>query len=122
MLRKSYINLSLLFILLLTIGLSSCSSKKKIKKLENQYQTQFESNTNYSASYAEGIAYYQRLASDFDEIQMNPFGMTDSGKPLHEVIISVDKDFDPVSIKSKGKTVLYINNAIHPGEPCGEMR
>ena len=120
MFRNKCISLVLSAItIFILISITSCSSKKKIKKLENQYQTQFESNTNYSASYAEGIAYYQRLASDFDEIQMNPFGMTDSGKPLHEVIISVDKDFDPVSIKSKGKTVLYINNAIHPGEPCG---
>lgn len=100
-------------------GFSSCSTNKKIKKLENKYQTQFESNNNYSASYQEGIAYYQRLAKDFDEIQMNTFGMTDSGKPLHEVIISADKDFDPISLKAKGKTILYINNAIHPGEPCG---
>ncbi len=103
----------------LLLCFSSCSSKKKIQKLKNQYQTAFEVNDNYSASYQEGITYYEKLAKDFDEIQMNPFGMTDSGKPLHEVIISSDKDFDPTSLKNKGKTILYINNAIHPGEPCG---
>lgn len=108
-----------LILLLLLVGFCSCNSKKKIKKLENKYQTEFEINSNYSASYSEGIDYYERLASDFEQVQINPFGITDSGKPLHEVIISIDKDFDPKSIRSKGKTVLYINNAIHPGEPCG---
>ena len=111
--------LNSLIIFLALIGMSSCNSKKKIQKLENKYQTEFEVNTNYSASYQEGIEFYSRLANDFDQIQMNPFGMTDSGKPLHEVIISSDKDFDPVNLRSKGKTILYINNAIHPGEPCG---
>ncbi|MBT3544919.1 MAG: hypothetical protein HN488_06200, partial [Saprospiraceae bacterium] len=87
--------------------------------MKKKYQTAFEVNDNYSASYQEGIDYYNILANDFDEIQMNAFGMTDSGKPLHEVIISADKNFDPVSLKFQGKTILYINNAIHPGEPCG---
>ena len=45
--------------------------------------------------------------------------MTDSGFPLHEVVLSQEEDFDPASIQNKGKTVLMINNAIHPGEPCG---
>lgn len=79
----------------------------------------FDTNQNYTATYDEGIAYYSNLAEAYDQISMTPFGMTDSGNPLHEVIISQDKDFDPVSIRKSGKTVLLINNAIHPGEPCG---
>lgn len=110
-----YFIVSLTFI----VSMNSCNTKKKIMTLKNQYQTAFETNQNYSASYQEGISYYQKLADDFDVIQMNSFGQTDSGKPLHEVIISMDKDFDPKSLKAKGKTILYINNAIHPGEPCG---
>lgn len=120
MYRSNYYSLlTFIFSTIIVLNISSCNTNKKIQKLENRYQTQFESNNNYSASYQEGIDYYQKLSEDFDQIQMNAFGMTDSGKPLHEVIISSDSDFDPVSLRSKNKTVLFINNAIHPGEPCG---
>lgn len=120
MVLKNYtdwIKFTLIGILVLIIN--SCSTKQKINKLENKHQTAFEINDNYSAPYQEGIDFYTQLASDFKEIQINAFGITDSGKPLHEVIISLDQDFDPKSIRAKEKTVLFINNAIHPGEPCG---
>ena len=118
-LRNYNLQINLLFSAFILLSFYSCRTKKKIENLKNKYQTAFEANDNYSASYQEGIDYYNVLANDFDEIQMNAFGMTDSGKPLHEVIISADKNFDPVSLKFQGKTILYINNAIHPGEPCG---
>ena len=118
-LRNYSVQIKLLFSAFILLSFYSCRTKKKIENLKNKYQTAFEVNDNYSASYQEGIDYYNILANDFDEIQMNAFGMTDSGKPLHEVIISADKNFDPVSLKFQGKTILYINNAIHPGEPCG---
>jgi|TARA_B110000879_G_scaffold212098_1_gene306942 hypothetical protein len=118
-LRNYSVQIKLLFSAFILLSFYSCRTKKKIENLKNKYQTAFEANDNYSASYQEGIDYYKILANDFDEIQMNTFGMTDSGKPLHEVIISADKNFDPVSLKFQGKTILYINNAIHPGEPCG---
>ena len=118
-LRNYNLQINLLFSAFILLSFYSCRTKKKTENLKKKYQTAFEVNDNYSASYQEGIDYYNILANDFDEIQMNAFGMTDSGKPLHEVIISADKNFDPVSLKFQGKTILYINNAIHPGEPCG---
>ena len=118
-LRNYNFQINLLFSAIILLSFYSCRTKKKIENLKNKYQTAFEANDNYSASYQEGIDYYNILANDFDEIQMNAFGMTDSGKPLHEVIISANKNFDPVSLKFQGKTILYINNAIHHGEPCG---
>ncbi len=41
------------------------------------------------------------------------------GRPLHLFIISGDKTFDPAELHRKGKTILLINNGIHPGEPEG---
>ncbi len=81
--------------------------------------TPFEQKANYSATYPETRSFYNELSSAFQYIQMNPIGSTDSGEPLHEVIISTDQDFSPESNRAKGKTFLMINNAIHPGEPCG---
>ena len=70
-------------------------------------------------TYYEVIEMYSDLDEVFKEAKLLEYGMTDAGKPLHLFVISKDKDFDPVSIRKKGKTVLLINNGIHPGEPCG---
>ncbi|MBR9919777.1 MAG: hypothetical protein GYB31_02995 [Bacteroidetes bacterium] len=81
--------------------------------------TPFEQDPNYSASYLETIEYYRSLSDAFRELKMVEYGQTDSGYPLHALVFSVDGDFDPKSVRESDKTVLMVNNAIHPGEPCG---
>ena len=82
--------------------------------------TVFEkSDFSETGTYEQGLQYYQQLAEQFTEIQITAKGPTDSGKPLHLVLISKDEDFDINSIRAKGKSVLLINNGIHPGEPDG---
>ena len=81
--------------------------------------TPFEINKNATATYHEAIAFYEKLASQFSQLELKKYGMTDAGHPLHVAILSMDGDFDPESIRKKGKQILMINNAIHPGEPCG---
>jgi hypothetical protein len=49
---------------------------------------------------------------------MQQMGLTDSGEPLHIVIFDAEKSYNFDNVASK-KTVLLINNAIHPGEPDG---
>lgn len=73
-----------------------------------------------TATYEEGIAFYQKLSQQYyQKAQLQTFGLTDSGKPLHLFVISSDGDFDFDNLHAKGKLVLLINNAIHPGEPDG---
>ena len=82
--------------------------------------TPFEKNGNYTATYDEAISHYKKLEIAFSSsIQVREFGMTDSGNPLHEVIVTKDGVFDPQQIRENGKLIVFINNAIHPGEPCG---
>lgn len=81
--------------------------------------TPFELDDNYSASYQEVVDYYEVLCAMSPKLQMDVVGSTDVGKPLHTITISHDGDFDPESNIQKGKTILFVNNAIHPGEPCG---
>jgi hypothetical protein len=84
-----------------------------------KYATFFEKgNGNQSASYAETIAYYKLLATDFPSIQIKEMGLTDSGEPLHMVVYNPEKEFDFEKIQ-KNKAVLFINNGIHAGEPDG---
>lgn len=86
---------------------------------DQNFETPFEQNANYTATYQEAITFYENLANHFDQIKLKEWGSTDAGFPLHTVVLSLDKDFDPASLKSKNKRILFINNAIHPGEPCG---
>jgi hypothetical protein len=82
--------------------------------------THFEKNNNETAPYTEGVAYYQKLAKAFPKLLIfKEAGVTDIGKSLHVAILSLDETFTPKAARLKNKTVLFINNAIHPGEPEG---
>ncbi len=84
------------------------------------FQTPFElSNGTKTATYEQGINYYQSLADKFPQIQMMEMGPTDSGEPLHLVILNKAEEFDLSNIKNGEKTVFLVNNAIHAGEPDG---
>jgi hypothetical protein len=74
---------------------------------------------NYTATYAEVMAYYQSLSKQQPQMRLFNYGSTDIGKPLTLVVLSRDKVFDPALIKKQNKRVLLINNGIHPGEPEG---
>jgi len=72
-----------------------------------------------TTTYKAAIAYYQGLADTYPEARFLTYGSTDFGKPLHLLVLSRDKVFDPALIKKSNKRVLLINNGIHPGEPEG---
>lgn len=74
---------------------------------------------NQSLTYDEAISFYAVLDSLWPEATLLEMGMTDAGRPLHLFIISDDRDFDPQEIHRKGKSIVLINNGIHPGEPEG---
>ncbi len=74
---------------------------------------------NYTATYAEITAYYQKVAKLYPQMRIFNYGITDVGKPLSLVVLSRDKVFDPAQIKKLNKRVILINNGIHPGEPEG---
>ena len=74
---------------------------------------------NLSLEYHEVIDAYSQLADYYAEARLVEMGKTDIGKPLHLFMISGDRDFNPESVKKKGKCIILINNGIHPGEPEG---
>ncbi len=84
------------------------------------FLTVFEKSKHLETStYKEGIEFYKRLAVAYPQVQLLEKGITDSGLPLHLVLISKSGSADIAELKSKGKAVVLINNAIHPGEPDG---
>ncbi|AII54059.1 M14 family metallopeptidase [Hymenobacter sp. APR13] len=87
---------------------------------KTDWRTPYElGNGNTTTTHAACIAYYQRLDAAYPEITLREAGTTDSGRPLHEVVVSLDGDADPASVRAKGRRVVFIQNGIHPGEPEG---
>lgn len=76
-------------------------------------------NKNTTVTYQELQDYYSTLLEGRKNVKLFNIGLTDVGKPLQLIVLSKDGDFDPTSIKAKGKAVMLINNGIHPGEPEG---
>ncbi|MEM6394715.1 MAG: M14 family zinc carboxypeptidase [Bacteroidota bacterium] len=79
-----------------------------------------DSARNYTASYAEVIDFYQQLAEAYPQkLYMTEAGITDIGEPLHYLVLSQDGTPTPETVRADNKLVVFVNNAIHPGEPCG---
>src|ERR1700712_3158818 len=100
-------------VLALLICLFFCCAKAQLTPFE------LSKDKNYTATYAEIMAYYKKLAGQNLQMKLFNYGTTDIGKPLTLVVLSRDRIFDPALIKKQNKRVLLINNGIHPGEPEG---
>ena len=106
-----------LVIALITVSFISCDKQVGTEKVE--LLTPFETSKGMkTATYEEVIDFYIELAKEFPEINVQTIGSTDSNKPLHMVTYNYDGDFNFKNIK-KDKTVILINNGIHPGESDG---
>ena len=93
-----------------------------VQKLSAQadLSTHFEkTNGNETVTYTQGIEFLQMLADKFRCIQLFATGNTDAGIPLPYAVLSIDGDFDIASLRKKNKTIVFINNNIHAGEPDG---
>ena len=103
-----------LFFTLLLLG---CETKTVDKTVD--FPTHFElSNGEETATYLQVVDFYIQLAKEFPEINIQTIGDTDSGRPLHMVTFNKDGDFNFQKI-GKDKTIILINNGIHPGESDG---
>jgi hypothetical protein len=83
--------------------------------------TPFEAgNGNQTATWAECIAFYERLARDFPGVlRWGEIGISDTGVPIHAGVVTADGVFDRETLKRQGRPVFFNNNGIHPGEPEG---
>lgn len=110
--KRMKLKLSLLFTIIMLV---SCKGK-----IPNNLETKFENSKGFeTATYQETIDFYKNLAIFYPEISMKEMGKTDSGYPLHLVIFNQEREFDFDKIHQQQKTIILINNAIHPGESDG---
>jgi len=90
------------------------------KLFSQNLKTTFEiSNGLETATYFQTLDYYTTLASSSEFVKLEKKGKTDCGENLRLLIIDLDKEFDFKKAHEKGKTVMLVNNGIHPGEPDG---
>ncbi|MCR5886275.1 M14 family metallopeptidase [Hymenobacter sp. J193] len=109
-----------MFLVLLTALLAGTPPVAAPGPAATDWRTPFEKgNGNTTATYRECIDYYQRLDSKYEEITMRRAGATDSGQPLHEVVISANGLSTPGLTRNAKRRVVFIQNGIHPGEPEG---
>lgn len=81
---------------------------------------------NFTPTWEETIQLFQAVADLTPGIHMTAIGMTDVGRPLHAVIAGVS-EFSGEGLAAIQAAVsrhpdrlrILVNNAIHPGEPCG---
>src|SRR5688572_5714571 len=85
-----------------------------------QLKTKFEtSNAEQTPTYQEIINWWQKLDAGSGKVKLLTMGMTDAGFPLHLVVIANNGDHNFDNIRNNKKSVILINNGIHPGEPDG---
>ena len=105
------------FALIFVMLLMACETKK-VDQVGN-FPTPFEnSGGTETATYSEVVDFYIKLSKEFPEINLQTIGTTDSGYPLHIVTYNPGGDFNFNKLGSQ-KTIILINNGIHPGESDG---
>jgi hypothetical protein len=86
--------------------------------LNGQINYKYLQNQTFTVD--ESTAAYQLLEKNYPgNCKLQEIGLSDIGRPIHLFVITSDGDFDADSNRKKGKICLFINNAIHAGEPPG---
>lgn len=82
--------------------------------------TRFElSKGTQTPTYFEIINWWKKVDALSTHIHMQEIGMSDAGYPLHLITISTTGSPTIKAARAAKKTVILINNGIHPGEPDG---
>lgn len=109
------------YILLLVFVLLHISCEKKKKNNHtNDFKIDFEiSEGKQTSTYHDVITFYKELSETYNSVAMYDMQKTDSGLPLHLVTFNPDRSFESEFSQDDNKSVLLINNGIHPGESDG---
>ncbi|BDC52941.1 hypothetical protein F183_A52560 [Bryobacterales bacterium F-183] len=78
------------------------------------------SNYQRTGDYNECVAFYRKLEEASPLAKLTSIGKTPEGRELYVFVASKDKAFTPAAAARTGKPVVFIQNAIHPGENGGK--
>jgi len=74
---------------------------------------------NTTPTWQETVDTYRNLAKMHPQTKLHEIGYSDGGKPLHLFVINKNGTLEWDQLAMQDKPILLVNNAIHPGEPCG---
>jgi hypothetical protein len=74
---------------------------------------------NTTPEYDELITFYMEISKKHDDIALYNMGYSDFGKPIYVCVLGAVKDSLKTFENARNGNCLLVNNAIHPGEPCG---
>ncbi|MAZ72257.1 MAG: hypothetical protein CMC70_03830 [Flavobacteriaceae bacterium] len=98
--------------------LIGCTDKDVLE--DYNFETRFEKSSGLeTATYHEVISFYKGLAKIHNSIAIYDMQKTDSEKPLHLVTFNPNRSFESEFSENDTKSILLINNGIHPGESDG---
>jgi len=86
---------------------------------ELDFQVEHLLTSNTTPTYEEMIQFYEKYAHENERIALYNMGTTDAGLPLHLCVLNASKDSISTFQQAQNGTTIFINNGIHPGEPCG---
>jgi murein tripeptide amidase MpaA len=97
------------------------NAQSESKNVPKEWQTLAE-QTGYQKTwtYAETIAFAQKLDKASDQIVYKSFGKSGEGRDMPLLIVSNDKDLTPEKAKKSGKAIVFIQGGIHSGEIDGK--
>ncbi len=73
-----------------------------------------------TSSYADVVAFMERAAAAHPDIHLTTFGYTSEARPLPLAVVGRGVDGTAESVRTSGKTVLYLQGNIHGGEVPGK--
>ena len=104
-----------LFTLLFLFLLAACTNK------EADLTTTFEKSNFFETDDYDGtIAFAKQLAKQFKEVHYQTIATTDQGREVPLLIVDENGYTKPKKIRKSGKTIIFVQSCIHPGEPNGK--
>ncbi len=98
--------------------MNSCS--EKAEKNDFNFTTRFETSIGLeTATYDEVISFYKNLSETHNAVAIYDMQKTDSGEPLHLITFNPNRSFELEFSTNDTKSIILINNGIHPGESDG---
>ncbi|MFO7525264.1 MAG: M14 family metallopeptidase [Ignavibacteriaceae bacterium] len=94
--------------------------KKKVG-IPKEWLTQFEnSGMLESPDYETTIKYFEQFEKTTPFLKIKNIGLTPEGREIKVIIVAKNQVFVPLEAKKTGKTIVLIQNGIHPGEIEGK--
>ena len=73
-----------------------------------------------TSSYSDVVGFLEAVSAAHPDIQLTTYGYTSEARPLPLAIVGRGVQATPESVRSSGKTVLYLQGNIHGGEVPGK--